>query len=148
MRAILILCLSLVFAPPAFAKKNVQNVSEPAAVSINAVRAKHGQMALSPSEKLTRAAKVHAEDMIRKGFFSHTGSDGSTIGTRAAAQGYGYCVIAENIAKGHLDVKDVLTAWMKSKGHRRNILNAEVTEFALVRGQGDVWVMVLGRPGC
>lgn len=148
MRAILVVCLSLAFASPALAKKTVQNLSDPAAQAVNAIRAEHGRAALNPNKKLTRAAEVHAKDMIRKGFFSHTGSDGSTIGTRVSAQNYGFCVIAENIAKGHLGVEEVLTSWMGSKGHRQNILNAEVTEFALVRGQGDIWVMVLGRSGC
>lgn len=37
---------------------------------------------------------------------------------------------------------------MASPGHRRNILDGEVTEFGLVRGPGDLWVMVLGRAGC
>ena len=148
MRAILVLCLSLVLASPALAKKTVQNVSDPASQAVNAIRAENGRAPLSPNKKLTRAAETHAKDMIRKGFFSHTGSNGSTIGARAKAQNYRYCVIAENIAKGHLGVDEVLTSWMGSKGHRQNILNAEVTEFALVRGQGDIWVMVLGRSGC
>ncbi len=148
MRILLIFCLTLLVAPPAMAKRAVENLSAPATAAVNAIRAEHGRAALRADDKLTRAAKAHARDMVRKGFFSHAGSDGSTTGARARAQNYGYCVIAENIAKGHLGLDEVLTSWMQSKGHRQNILNADVTEFALVRGRGDIWVMVLGASGC
>lgn len=148
MRLVLIFCLALGFAPPAGASGNVENVSGAAMARVNAIRAGKGLPVLRSDDKLTRAAGSHAKDMIRKRFFSHTGSDGSTVGRRARSQGYGPCVIAENIAKGHPRLSQVLSAWMGSRGHRRNILHAEVTEFALVRGSGNVWVMVLGRDGC
>lgn len=148
MRFVLIFCLALGFAPPVGASSKVENVGDVAAAQVNAIRARKGLPALRPDDKLVRAAETHAKDMIRKRFFSHTGSDGSTIGNRARKQGFGSCVIAENIAKGHPTLDQVLAAWMKSKGHRRNILHPEVTEFALVRGSGDIWVMMLGKPGC
>ena len=148
MRLVLIFCLALGFAPPVGASGNVENLSSAAMTQVNKIRARKGLAELRPDDKLTRAAGTHAQDMIRKRFFSHTGSDGSTIGTRARNQGYGPCVIAENIAKGHPRLDQVLSAWMGSRGHRRNILHADVTEFALVRGSGNVWVMVLGRSGC
>ncbi len=148
MRFVLIVCLALGVAPPVGASGKVENVGDVAATQVNAIRARKGLPALRPDDKLTRAAETHARDMIRKSFFSHTGSDGSTIGNRARTHGYGPCVIAENIAKGHPRLDQVLAAWMGSRGHRRNILHADVTEFALVRGSGNVWVMVLGRDGC
>lgn len=148
MRFVLIFCLALGFAPPVGASGKVENVGDVAMAKVNAIRARKGLAALRPDDKLTSAAETHARDMIRRSFFSHTGSDGSTIGNRARTHGYGPCVIAENIAKGHPRLDQVLAAWMGSRGHRRNILHADVTEFALVRGSGNVWVMVLGRDGC
>ncbi|MEO3415856.1 CAP domain-containing protein [Roseovarius sp. CAU 1744] len=148
MRALLILCLTLSFVPPAAAQGRVENVSVTATAAVNALRARHGLPPLRSEARLTRAAAGHATDMSRKGFFSHTGSDGSSVGKRARRHAYGPCVIAENIAKGHPRMEQVLRAWMGSRGHRRNILNADVTEFALVRGSGNIWVMILGRPGC
>ncbi len=148
MRHILIFCLALVFALPVQARGGVEDVSDPATDLVNAIRAQNGLPGLRAEERLAMAAATHAQDMIRKGFFGHTGSNGSSIGKRAQQQRYGPCVISENIAKGHPDLKQVLRAWMNSRGHRRNLLNAQVTDFALVRGRGDVWVMMLGRPGC
>lgn len=148
MRSILIFAIAVCFAPLVQAQGAIENLSGVATNAVNAIRAQHGLAALRADKKLTRASAVHAEDMVKKGFFSHTGSNGSTIGKRARKQRYKFCVISENIAKGQKDLDQVLASWMGSPGHRQNILNAEVTEFALVRGSGDIWVMMLGRSGC
>ncbi len=148
MRHILIFCLALVCALPVQARSGVENVSDPATDLVNAIRAQNGLPGLRAEDRLAMAAATHAQDMIRKGFFGHTLSNGSTIGNRARQQSYGPCVISENIAKGHPDLKQVLRAWMNSRGHRRNILHADVVDFGLVRGGDNIWVMMLGRSGC
>ncbi len=136
----LTLCLG---AAPALA----QDMGAAAQGQTNAFRANAGLQPLRVSGALTRAAAGHARDMAQNGFFSHTGSNGSGIGDRVRAVGYGFCFIAENIAQGQSSVEQVLSSWMASTGHRRNILSEGAQEFALVR-EGDIWVMVLGRPGC
>ena len=149
MRLLLVLCLAFTLVtPPVSARGSTENVSAPAVAAVNKLRARHGRTALRAEPRLARAAASHADDMARKRFFSHTGSNGSTVGNRARAHEYGPCVIAENIAKGHPRLDLVLRDWMRSRGHRRNILNAEVTDFAIVRGRDNLWVMMLGRPGC
>ncbi len=114
---------------------------------LNGARAEAGLDGVTPSEQLEQAAMAHATDMARAGFFDHEGSDGSSVGQRAKRVGYGYCVIAENIAKGQNNVSEVFGDWLKSEGHRRNILNGQVREYGLVRAQ-DVWVLVLGATRC
>jgi uncharacterized protein YkwD len=116
--------------------------------ALNAFRAQNGLAAVAYSRQLEAAAVLHARDMARGGFFSHDGSDGSNVAERVTRTGYGWCVVAENIAKGQRDLPEVMQAWAASPGHRRNMLSEEVTEFALVSGPGDLWVMVLARPGC
>ncbi len=112
---------------------------------INATRAEAGRGALRVSAPLTRAAAAHAADLARSGRFSH---DGSSVGDRVRRQGYGYCFAAENLAKGQGRLDEVLRGWMRSPGHRRNMLSEHAVEFGLVRGAGRIWVMVLGRSGC
>jgi uncharacterized protein YkwD len=97
---------------------------------------------------LEEAAMVHAMDMADGGFFGHAGSDGSRVGDRARAAGYGWCAIAENIAKGQGSLTEVLGAWANSAGHRRNMLLADITDYGLVRAPGDIWVLVLGSERC
>jgi uncharacterized protein YkwD len=115
---------------------------------INDIRAQAGQPALGYSTVLEAAARAHAQDMARKGFFDHRGSDGSDIGARVRRQGYGWCFVAENIAKGQWSLTEVMNDWIASPGHRRNLLDTRAREFALVEAGERIWVMVLAAPGC
>jgi uncharacterized protein YkwD len=140
MRALISICLA-VLAWPVFADPQ-------ATAALNAFRTEQEHVPLVYSDALERAARSHAEDMARNDFFSHTGSDGSEVSDRVSAAGYRWCIVAENIAKGQIDLIEVMQAWADSPGHRRNMLSAEVTQFAVARGPDFLWVMVLAAPGC
>lgn len=142
--ACLSICL-LLWVAPVFAAGPDRDA---AAAGLNALRAQHGLAPLSYSRKLEKAARRHAKDMLRGGIFSHQGSDGSRIGDRVRDTGYRWCAAAENIAKGQPNLATVMASWTESHGHRRNMLHQKVSEFALVREEGNIWVMVLARPGC
>jgi uncharacterized protein YkwD len=86
--------------------------------------------------------------MGQNNFMSHTGSDGSTIRPRVERQGYRGCLVAENIGKGQNSLGEMLTWWMNSPGHRKNLLNPKYSDFGLAQGPGKSWVLVLGQPGC
>lgn len=146
MRALLrnAVCLSLCAAPAFSADLDRAAATQ----NLNAFRAEHGLPPLAYSRKLEKAARHHAKDMVRGGFFSHQGSDGSGIGDRVRGVGFRWCTVAENIAKGQRSLGQVMQSWQDSLGHRRNMLHREVSEFALVHGDGSIWVMVLARPGC
>lgn len=96
---------------------------------------------------LEAAARAHANDMVQRNFFSHSGSNGSTVGKRVRALGYRYCIVAENISKGHRTQTAVMQGWANSSGHYRNMVNRKVSEFGLAN-VGDVWVMVLASRNC
>lgn len=115
---------------------------------LNGFRAEQGMGPVTPSPLLEEAAMSHALDMARNGFFAHSGSDGSDVMERVRRSGYGACVIAENIAQGQGDLTEVLGDWVASPPHRRNLLNPQITGYGLVRADGNIWVMVLGRDGC
>jgi len=65
---------------------------------INQERTDRGLPALGNNSSLQLAARRHSEDMACNDFFSHTGSDGSTLSSRLLAAGYSYSWAAENIA--------------------------------------------------
>ena len=115
---------------------------------LNSLRAIHGLPPVQPDPTLARIANLHARDMMTNGFFGHISSNGNTIVERTHAQGYGFCHVAENLAKGIPRFETVLSEWMTSPTHRANVLHGQVTEIGLVRGPGNLWVMVLGSPGC
>ncbi len=52
---------------------------------------------LSMNSKLMAAARLHSGDMFTNSFQGHVGSNGSTLGTRATAQGYNYSTLGENV---------------------------------------------------
>jgi uncharacterized protein YkwD len=97
----------------------------------NEQRQQHGCAALVRSDTLSAAASAHSRDMAMHDLFSHTGSDGSTMISRAVAAGYSYTLLAENLAAGTATPAEVVTGWMNSAGHRANILNCGLHELGV-----------------
>lgn len=102
---------------------------------------------------LTQAAAAHSDDMVAHNFFSHTGSNGSTLGTRATAAGYVWSSLGENIAAGQSSVAIVVDGWMKSDGHCANLMNPGFREIgaACVAGNANTtyrsyWTQDFGTP--
>ena len=127
---------------------------------INAARAAGGTCGgerLPPSapvawnERLFSAANAHSADMAGRNYFAHSTPDGVDLSQRVAAAGYGASAAGENIAAGDGSVRGVMTTWLQSDGHCRNIMRPVFTEVAVacVRGSassyGTYWTMVLGR---
>ena len=90
----------------------------------NVERAAGGCSAVTANAPLTTAAVGHSTWMSRTGTFSHTGSAGSTFEARAKAAGYAR-PSGENIAWGYRTATELVAAWMKSPGHRANIMNCK-----------------------
>ena len=149
------LAVSLAIASPVTAGPTDSVLS-----SINAARAKAGCGPLRTNPKLMAAARSHARAMAEQNFFAHAGKDGSRMSTRIKRQGYSYRAAAENIAAGHTSAGEVVRGWLKSAGHRKNILNCrmEETGIALVYQADDrpirgnpaplryYWVQVFADP--
>ncbi|KIN71601.1 Allergen V5/Tpx-1 related protein [Sulfitobacter guttiformis KCTC 32187] len=122
-------------------------IGGPAADRLNNIRARAGLGAVSRNPILDAAALRHADDMVSANFFSHTGSNGSTVGKRVKAAGYRWCTVAENINKGYSGRSAAIEAWRTSPSHFRNMTNPKVRHFGLAN-VGDVWVMVLAAKRC
>lgn len=101
------------------------------------------------NDKLATAALKHAEDMVRRDYFSHKSKSGSTMSDRVRREHYDYRAIGENIAFT-MDVRKGVELWLNSPGHCANLMNAEFTEmggaFAVSGKQAwkPRWVQVLG----
>jgi uncharacterized protein YkwD len=104
----------------------------------NQFRKQKGREELTVNSDLTQAARSFARYLARKDRFSHT-ADGKEPWERARAFGYQYCIVAENIAyryrksgyaSGRLAAA-FLDGWKKSPGHRRNLLDRDVTEIGV-----------------
>lgn len=111
--------------------------------AVNVVRSDSGLPPLALSDALTREAQSHACDMAQRGYFSHTAQNGESMQDRLRrARLPGTCRGAENIAKGQADVAAVMHSWMGSAGHRRNILDARLTQVGFGLGPENIWVQL------
>lgn len=118
----------------------LQDHSEALLVSHNQHRALAGKPLLALNDKLTIAAQKHAEWMS-KHRLSHTGASWSQPWDRAEAEGYRYSQCGENIAYGQETVDEVMKGWMKSRGHKANILGKyqEVGFGVVMDDDGTIW---------
>jgi uncharacterized protein YkwD len=68
-----------------------------AANQVNAARSAYGFAGLALDGAVSAVANAHAWDMLRNGYFSHTGLDGSSVRTRLSRAGVPYSHAGENI---------------------------------------------------
>ncbi len=98
---------------------------------VNAARQAEGLGRLEPDEALTLAARHHAEEMAKLGYFSHdspTPQNRSPL-ERAARAGSPLATLAENLASvPDEDVAETaLAGWLASPGHQANLLQQDMT---------------------
>lgn len=99
--------------------------------------------ALTWNAQLEKAAQAHSRDMSRNNYFSHTGQDGSTAGSRMQDAGYQWRNYGENIAAGWTTEQEVITGWLHSTGHCKNIMNKDFREMGVAR-TGNLWTQDFG----
>ncbi|WP_030566905.1 CAP domain-containing protein [Streptomyces aureocirculatus] len=91
---------------------------------VNEERAKAGCRPVRADTALADLAGAFSADMATRDFFAHTDPDGATPWDRAEKAGIAD-LGGENIARGQVDARSVMAAWMDSPGHRANILNCD-----------------------
>ena len=122
-------------------------LANPAATEmLNRLRASQGLPPVAYAPRLESAAKAHALDMAKHGYFAHEGRNGSSVGDRVRQQGYKWCFVAENLAKGQRDLQQVMQGWAKSPGHYANMVNRNASAFGVFEGPDRIWAMVLAAP--
>ncbi len=128
---------SIVLAAPAAAPVDPEAAAQKILALTNEARAQRrrcGQKAyakappLKWNAQLAAAAVGHSEDMASKNYFSHISKDGDTQSERVTSEGYRYRIVAENIAAGQSDAREVVAGWLKSPDHCANLMNPNVTE--------------------
>jgi uncharacterized protein YkwD len=122
---------------------NLSDVQVATLCLLNGERADAGLRPLSQNAALAKAALVQSKAMVADQFFDHLGKDGSDPVSRIRKAGYipavGTWTVGENLAWGTGTLstpKGVVGAWMKSQGHRENILRPTFKEigFGIVAG--------------
>jgi uncharacterized protein YkwD len=124
----------------------------------NAFRQAEGRKPVTSNAKLTETARDFAEFMARTGKYGHE-ADGHTPAERVQKRGYEFCLVAENIAYRYNSTgfktaelgNGFFESWKNSPGHRRNMLDPDMTEtgVALARSEKTGYyygVQLFGRP--
>lgn len=109
----------------------------------NSHRREAGLEPLRSSGILATAARLQARNMVRHRFFDHTDHLGRGPLERVEIfdRGGRFSLVGENIAAGYPSVAGTCAAWMRSAGHRANILRASYTSI----GAGFAWGGEYGR---
>jgi len=117
-------------ATPASIETGYATMESEILVLVNKERRRHGLQPLVLNPRLELAAKLHAQNMARFRKMAHDLPESPlpTLSHRAQHVAYYFATIAENIALGYPDAETVVTGWMKSPGHRQNILSREIVE--------------------
>ncbi len=97
---------------------------------VNSERSKAGLKALQSDVNLVGLARLKAQDMIAKGYFSHTSPTYGSPFEMMKTYGVQYSFAGENLA-GASTSPAAHTSLMNSPGHRANILNGNFTKVGI-----------------
>jgi uncharacterized protein YkwD len=156
--AVAVLAVTLAAAPSAMAVRACESAgATPSSVTkrtvvratlctLNAQRDRYGLRPLKLNRKLSRAARRHARDMVRRRYFAHDSLGGGTFVDRIRHTGYlkgaNSWSLGENLAWGSHNraaPRAITDMWMNSAGHRANILSPSFREVGIG--------LALGAPG-
>ncbi len=93
----------------------------------NKARSEQGLPKLALNATLTEAAMQHSTNMVRQRTLAHD-LDGKGPAERIRALGYRFGSMGENIAEGQRTSAEAIDSWLRSPGHRANLLGSAYTE--------------------
>jgi len=110
---------------------------------INRARAHRGLRPLRINRRLALAARRHSRDMVRRRYFSHSSLSGVSPLGRIRRTGYLHgarrYLVGENIAwasGSQATPKSIAQAWMRSPGHRANVLRRRFRDVGVGIAEG------------
>jgi uncharacterized protein YkwD len=105
----------------------------------NKERENAGLKPVKENAKLDEAAQLRAQKIIDFDEWNHEATKSGVPYTKAIKEvNYWNINYGENLAKGFYDSQTVIDAWMKSVGHRENLLNPKFQEIGIGMLSGKV----------
>src|SRR3989344_2946989 len=105
----------------------------------NEERVKVGLKTFRLNGKLNQAALERAKKIIEFDEFAHEATKSGLTYVEAIGQAnYWNVTKGENLAEGYFSSSQVVAGWMRSKGHRENILNPEFQDIGIATHEGDL----------
>ncbi|MCZ4124557.1 CAP domain-containing protein [Streptomyces sp. H39-S7] len=114
---------------------------------VNTERARQGCKPVTVNAKIQAAAQAHSDDMAARDYYEHDTPEGVGPGARMTSAGYHWSTWGENIYKSPKDAQSAMDGWMKSPGHRDNILNCAFKEIGVginLSSNGPWWTQDFG----
>ncbi len=121
-------------------KKNSARIRHATLCLLNRERRKRGRKALKTHRSLTSTARRYGGIMVTEGFFAHVSPSGSTLRARVGRSSYlksrsvRRWSLGENLAWGagaRATPSEIVRSWMRSPGHRRNILDRKFRDIGI-----------------
>ena len=98
---------------------------------VNIEREKNGFLKLRLNQQLADVATVKSQDMINEDYFDHNSPTYGSPFDMMESFGITFYAAGENIAAGYGSPKSVMNGWMRSPGHKSNILDPDFTEIGI-----------------
>jgi len=106
--------------------------------AINAQRIEQGLDTLQLDTNLSAAAYAKAQDMLQKGYWSHTSPEGKEPWNFITENGYSYQVAGENLARNFSTTAPMIEAWQASPTHNANLSSSAYSETGIAVLQGEM----------
>ncbi len=112
---------------------------------LNFHRGIHGEAPLRLDPRLSAAAEGRIRDMEEQGYWSHASPGGPGPFARLREFGYSHAAAGENLAAGFETAGVLVTSWMESSGHRRNILDPQFSDVGIAIIDGAIGRRAAGK---
>jgi uncharacterized protein YkwD len=134
---------------PEVSLPSVGTVQQQVVQGVNSQRRQNGLPDFSNAADLSRLALVHAQDMVKRGYFAHVTPDGVSLRDRFKQQGIVADWVGENIQRNTKPEAEAATEalywFMNSAPHRANILHSRYNSIGVgvVEGPAEWYTFVL-----
>jgi uncharacterized protein YkwD len=137
--ALLLAALAILAVTPGSSEARTPSGSADATLHLlNAVRKAHGLTSLRMNARLTRAARAHSRDMVRRRYFAHVTPEGLNFADRIRGTGYlrttRRWLVGETLAWGwrrRAAPARIVSGWLHSPPHRKVMLNPAYREVGI-----------------
>jgi uncharacterized protein YkwD len=103
---------------------------------MNFYRGLNGAAPLRLDERLALAAADRIRDMEEQQYWSHFSPRGASPFMWLTLRGYSFATAAENLASGFETAEVLVSSWMESAGHRRNIISPDFRDVGIAIIEG------------
>jgi uncharacterized protein YkwD len=138
MRALAACLMTACTAAPA-ADARISRGERRIAKRINLLRAQHGLAKVRADRRLARAADAHSRDMLRKDFFAHNSSNGSSASARVRRYRHAN-LIGETLAfmpsGGRTSARAIVNMWTRSPVHLQVLTTARFRRIGVSKRRG------------